>query len=183
MGETVQIGAPAPAFELTDLDGNTHNLQTYLDEGKVIVLEWFNPECPFVVKQYDRTSTMMDTYNYAMDNGDVVWLAINSGAEGKQGHGIEKNKQYHTDWNMKQPILVDESGKVGKMYGAKTTPHMYVIDGSGNLVYAGAIDNNPNPTQAGDTNYVKDALRAVFAGETVATSTSRPYGCSVKYAK
>ncbi|MEM9065768.1 MAG: thioredoxin family protein [Planctomycetota bacterium] len=182
---TAEVGTTAPNFTLADLDGNEHTLQTWIDEGKTVVIEWFNPECPFVVKQHERNSTMKDTYDFAKKHGgdDLVWIAINSGAPGKQGAGIEKNKGYAEKWDLAYPILVDESGKVGKMYAARTTPHMYIINGEGTLVYAGAIDNNSSPTKAGDVNYVKAALKQVFAGETVTTATTRPYGCSVKYAK
>lgn len=113
---------------------------------------------------------------------DVVWVAINSGAAGKQGAGLELNKKFKDEWKISYPILLDETGEVGKMYGAKTTPHMYVIDTDGTLKYAGAIDNNPSATNLGDVNYVRQALNEVLSGETVTTPETRPYGCSVKYA-
>jgi peroxiredoxin len=175
-----EIGKAAPTFTLTDTDGKTHALQQYLDDGKVVVLEWFNPQCPFVVKHHEHNSTMHDTYKAFADE-DVVWLAINSGAPGKQGHGLDLNKKMKTEWEMAYPILMDESGDVGRMYEAKTTPHMFVITAEGVLAYDGAIDNNRSPRTVGDVNYVHNALKAVLAGETVAEAKTRPYGCSVKY--
>ena len=177
--ETAAVGATAPAFTLTDLNGQEHSLQQYLDEGKVVVLEWFNPDCPFVVKHHANGSTMRDLA--AAHSDDVVWLAINSGAEGKQGAGLERNQRAAEEYGITYPILLDMSGEVGRTYGARTTPHMYVINAEGTLVYAGAIDNNRHPRQFGDTNYVSDALDAVLAGEDVATAQTQPYGCGVKY--
>ena len=177
-----KVGAAAPDFTLTDTDGNTHTLSEYTKAGKIVVLEWFNPECPFVKKQYGDNTTMLDTYATTVGK-DVVWLAINSGAPGKQGAGIELNKQAKTDWELPYPVLLDESGEVGQMFGAKTTPHMFIIHRDGTLVYNGAIDNNPSPRGAGDINYVADALKAQFNGETITVSETKPYGCSVKYGK
>lgn len=176
--QPAKVGEKAPNFALTDTEGKTVNLSDY--EGKVVVLEWFNPGCPFVVKHHEKFTTMTDLASEFVAK-DVVWLAINSGAPGKEGHGLELNKQKKADWHINYPILIDESGEVGKMYGAKTTPHMYVIDKDGTLKYAGAIDNNPSATKLGDVNYVRQALNEVLAGETVTTPETRPYGCSVKY--
>jgi len=180
--EAAKVGEMAPNFTLTDTDGNEHTLHDVLKQDGVnaIVLEWFNPRCPFVVKHYDANTTMADTYASFKERG-VKWMAINSGAPGKQGAGLELNREIKSDWEIAYPLLLDESGKVGRAYGAKTTPHMYVINGEGILVYAGAIDDNPSPRQAGETNYVAAALNSVLAGETVEVSETRPYGCSVKY--
>ncbi|MEO0483307.1 MAG: thioredoxin family protein [Planctomycetota bacterium] len=180
--EVAKVGEKAPDFTLTDTDGNTYTLHEVLEMDGVnaVVLEWFNPRCPFVVKQYDANTTMADTYGAFKDKG-VKWMAINSGAPGKQGAGLELNSEIKADWNIAYPILIDESGDVGRMYGAKTTPHMYVINGDGVLAYAGAIDDNPSPRQAGEVNYVRAALTSILAGETVEISETRPYGCSVKY--
>ncbi|MGP1308606.1 MAG: thioredoxin family protein [Phycisphaerales bacterium] len=174
-----KVGEMAPNFTLTDTDGVTHSLADM--KGKVVVLEWFNPGCPFVVKHHSKFSTMADLSSEFAEK-DVVWVAINSGSPGKQGHGLELNQQFKKDWGIEYPILIDESGDVGKMYGAKTTPHMYIIDKDGTLKYAGAIDNNPSATTLGDVNYVRQALNQVIAGETVTTPETKPYGCSVKYA-
>ena len=173
------IGQPAPGFTLTDLDGNTHSLSQYA--GKTVVLEWFNPGCPYVVHAHSEgpLQTMAQT---SMDQG-VVWLAINSGAPGKQGHGVETNKAAVAEWNMPNPVLVDEDGAVGRMYGAKTTPHMYVIDPAGKLVYKGGLDNAPrgDTPSAGYRSFTAEAVAATVAGTPVQTPQSQPWGCSVKY--
>lgn len=175
---TAKVGAPAPTFTLTDTDGKTFNLADH--KGQVVVLEWFNPGCPYVVKHHEKLDTMTATYGAFKDKG-VVWVAINSGAPGKEGAGLEANKTAKAKWHMEYPVLLDESGAVGKMFGAKTTPHMYIINKDGTLAYAGAIDNDSSAGKAGDTNYVKQALTQVLAGETVSTPETKPYGCSVKY--
>lgn len=176
-----KVGAPAPNFTLTDTEGNSHTLSDLTKQGKVVVLEWFNPQCPFVVKHHEKHSTMKDLASEFADKG-VVWMAINSGAPGKQGAGLELNQEYKSKWTISYPILMDESGEVGHLYGAQTTPHMYVIDTSGELRYMGAIDNDRSATNLGDVNYVRQALNQVLAGETVTTPETRAYGCSVKYA-
>lgn len=180
------IGAPAPAWTGVDmLTGKSHNLSDF--KGKIVVLEWYNPECPYVVSHY-KAKTSANTYGELTKAGnDVVWVLVNSGAPGKQGAGVEKNKTIASQWGVTMPIINDESGKIGKMYDAKTTPHMYVINKEGVLVYAGAIDNDSNPKgekrgQPGYVNYVLQAVNAVRAGETVAPAETKPYGCSVKYA-
>lgn len=177
------VGQPAPAFTLTDLDGKTHSLADF--KGKTVVLEWVNPECPFVVKHYEKSGNLPATQKAATADG-VVWLLINSAAPGKQGDfdaaaakaWMEKNQAAATAY------LRDVDGKVGKAYDAKTTPHMYVINAEGVLVYNGAIDSkrstNPKDIE-GAENYVKSALAALKAGQPVATPTTQPYGCSVKY--
>jgi peroxiredoxin len=176
---TAKIGQPAPAFELTDTEGKTHKLADY--KGKVVVLEWFNPGCPVVKLHHERNTTMTDTQTKFKDK-NVVWLAVNSGGPGKQGHGKEANSSARKDWHMAYPVLLDESGATGQSYGAKTTPHMFVIDEKGALVYAGAIDNG-TPGKVGDINYVDQALTQTLAHETVSTSETKPYGCPVKYSK
>ena len=180
--KAAKVGEKAPNFTLTDLDGKNHELAKLLaqEDTQAVVLEWFNPGCPFVVKHHQinpTTATLARDYK----KRGVKWIAINSGAPGKQGHGIETNKAHAEKWKIQYPILMDESGKVGRMYGAKTTPHMYVIGKDGTLVYAGAIDNNRSPRTVGDVNYVKNALDQHLAGETIAVNSTRPYGCSVKY--
>lgn len=174
-----EVGKPAPAFELVDLDGKAHRLGDYA--GKVVVLEWFNPGCPFVVKHHQKRQTMSKLYAKYEDQG-VVWLAINSGSAGKQGAGAEANQKAKEDWNIPYPICLDESGDVGRAYEAKTSPHMYVIDREGVLRYAGAIDDERALDREPKVNYVEQALEAVLAGQEVEIKTSRPYGCSVKYA-
>ena len=172
-----ELGEKAPDFTLNDLDGNAHSLSDYA--GKVVVLEWFNPDCPFVKKHHQRAKTMKETFE-AFRGKEVVWLAINSGSPGKQGHGVERNRRAVTEYGIDYPILIDEPGDVGRLYGARTTPHMYVIDVNGTLVYNGAIDNRPGRA-LGDVNYVEKALERVISGEAPETPSTKPYGCSVKY--
>lgn len=173
-----KIGEKAPNFTLTDTDGKQHSLSDF--QGKVVVLEWFNPGCPFVVKHHEKNKTMADLAKEFAAK-DVVWVAINSGAPGKQGHGLELNKEFKAKWGINYPLLLDEPGEVGRMYGARTTPQMYIIDKDGVLRYNGAIDNDPSAGTLGTINYVRQALNEVIAGETVTTPETRPYGCSVKY--
>lgn len=174
-----KIGEKAPDFTLGDLDGKEYTLATYLADDKVnaVVLEWFNPECPVVVDHYRRGT--MGTLQKQFEANGIAWLRINSGAEGKQGAAIPTNASAVSDWEISGPVLLDRTGTVGKAYGAKTTPHMYVLDSEGVLRYAGAIDDNMrNPT----VNYVEAALKSVLAGETVETAETKAYGCGVKYA-
>lgn len=176
-----KIGAEAPDFTLTSLDGKTFHLADLMKEKKVIVLEWFNPDCPFVQKHHLKTRSMAETYASAAKQG-VVWLAINSGGPGKQGAGVDRNKKAVKDYGIAYPVLLDEDGTVGKLYGAKTTPDMFIIDKDGILVYSGAIDNAPNTKVLGDVNYVNKALGECLAGKPVETANTKSYGCSVKYA-
>jgi peroxiredoxin len=172
----------AADFTLTDLDGKAHHLQDYLDAGKVVVLEWFNPDCPFVKKHHEKNHTMAETYaKYGSDK--VVWLAINSGAPGMQGNGVDRNKEARDAYGIKYPILLDENGAVGHAYGAKTTPHMFVIASSGDLLYRGAIDDNESPAKLGATNYVANCLAKATAGEPVEYMQTKSSGCSVKSEK
>jgi len=176
------VGAAAPDFTLKDLDGKQVKLSDY--KGKVVVLEWFNPGCPFVKAAHTKGS-LKDTAQRQTKNG-VVWLAINSGAPGKQGAGVDTNREGKKTFGLDHPVLLDESGQAGRAYGATNTPHMFVIDKNGTLVYAGAIDNSPDGEGASPTggkliNYVDAALEDVAAGRPVKTSNTKAYGCSVKY--
>lgn len=137
---TAKVGEPAPAFTLPSVSGEQVSLADYA--GKTVVLEWFNPDCPFV-KYAHESGGPLATLGNEQTKAGIVWLAINSGAPGKQGAGAERNKQAQTDWKLEHPILIDEDGKVGHTYGAQTTPHMFVIDPAGKLIYAGALDNAP----------------------------------------
>jgi peroxiredoxin len=176
------VGQPAPPFTAVDTQGKSVSLDHY--KGKAVVLEWVNPGCPFVHKHYD-SGNMQATQVDAQTKG-VVWLAVNSTA---RGHADYRTPQAMTQWMQAQKAaptdtLMDSSGQLGKAYGARTTPQLFVIDPSGTLVYAGAIDDKPsaNPADiAGAKNLVKAALADVQAGKPVATPVSRPYGCSVKY--
>lgn len=176
---TAEIGKPAPDFTLTDLDGKEHSLAAY--KGKTVVLEWFNPGCPYVVAAYDGGPMKAMAEEYM--EKDVVWLAVNSGAPGKQGHGAQVNREATTSWSMPQPVLLDPEGTVGRAYGARTTPHMYVINPEGHLVYSGALDNAPRNKvpDVGHVHYTRDALQATLAGEPVKAAQTQAWGCSVKY--
>lgn len=175
----VTIGQPAPDFTLTDTLGNTHRLSDYA--GKVVVLEWINDGCPFVKRHY-VSSNNMQTLQQTYTGQDVVWLSIASSGPGQQGNhtpaaweAIRQQQGHHST-----ALLLDAPGTVGRLYGAKTTPHMFVISATGLLAYNGAIDNNKsNPANA--KNYVAAALDALLAGEAVGETTSTPYGCGVKY--
>jgi len=176
------VAEDAPAFTLTDTQGNEHSLSDF--EGKVVVLEWFNRGCPFVKKHYSggNMQSLQKTYT----GKGVVWLTVISSTPGKQGHdSAEGHNKTAEEWKMEPTaILMDEDGTVGKAYGAKTTPHMYVINEEGEIVYQGAIDDkrSTNPDHIPDsTNYVRQALDAVLADEEVEVTRTNPYGCSVKY--
>lgn len=150
------------------------------------MLEWFNPGCPFVRASHTQSKGgLHDLPQKALQNG-VVWLAINSSAVGREGNGVDASKKGAANFHMTYPILIDDSGSVGHTYGATNTPNMYVIDKSGMLVYAGAIDNSPDaegesPTGPTLVNYVGDALDSIAAGKPVAVSQTKAYGCGVKY--
>jgi peroxiredoxin len=169
----------APDFTLPDLDGNPVALSSL--RGKIVVLEWFNPGCPFV-RYAHSDGPLRDLAARHMATG-IVWLAINSGARGKQGYGVELNREWSQKWHMQNPVLLDEKGDVGRAYGAIATPHMFVIDPRGALVYKGALDNAPlgKVPSEGHRMYLDDALAAVSAGRPVEVAETKPYGCSVKY--
>jgi len=181
--DQAEVGEPAPDFTLKDANGETHSLSDF--EGQYVVLEWLNFECPFVGKHYGsgNMQQLQDTYT---EEG-VTWLSIVSSAEGKQGYyppeEMKAQKQKHNG-NM-TAILMDTSGEVGKTYGATVTPHMYVINPEGELVYRGGIDDKPTTDEAdieGATNYVEKALTAAMNGEEVSPKQAKPYGCTIKYA-
>jgi peroxiredoxin len=177
------IGQPAPAFTLTDTAGRTVSLADF--KGKHVVLEWVNPGCPFVQKHYDA-GNMQATQKGAAERG-VVWLAINSTATSSRDYLAPPAL---ASWMAKHQAaatatLMDADGKAGRAYGARTTPHMYVIDPQGRLVYAGAIDSRPTANPADirtATNHVNQALADALAGRSVATPVTQPYGCTIKYA-
>jgi peroxiredoxin len=179
---SVEIGKPAPDFMAKDINGNDIKLSDY--KGKNIVLEWSNHECPYVVKHYD-TKNMQAAQKAATDN-DAVWLTIVSSAEGKQGYVTAEEAQKIVKDTESQATarILDTSGEIGKLYDAKTTPHMFVINAEGNVAYMGAIDDNSSPrpeTVEGAKNYVLAALDSLAKGEAVEPSQTAPYGCSVKY--
>jgi peroxiredoxin len=176
------VGASAPEFSLADAKGKTHSLGEY--KGKYVVLEWFNPDCPFVKKHYGGGN--MQKLQQEFTNKGVVWLTIDSNAPGLEGNiTADQATKIMDSWKTHQTaLLLDPEGKVGRSYGAKNTPHMFVIGPDGKIVYEGAIDSkaSPNPNDIpSSTNYVKVALDESLAGKPVSTSNTKPYGCSVKY--
>jgi peroxiredoxin len=177
-----KVGDPAPAFSLVDTNGREHALGDF--KGKIVVLEWFNHDCPFVKKHYD--SGNMPGLQSRYTGKDVVWLSINSSAPGKQGnYPPEKANELSSEKKSAATyVLLDPEGTVGRLYGAKTTPHMYVIDGAGVLRYEGAIDSVSSTDKddiAGATNYVAAAVDALKGGKPVDPSVTQAYGCAVKY--
>lgn len=177
-----QVGQPAPEFTLTDSNGQSHKLSDF--KGKFVVLEWLNHGCPFVVKHYE--SGNMQNLQKEYTGKDVVWLSIVSSAPGKQGHMSpeETNRAKAEKGSAATAVLLDEDGTVGKLYDAKVTPELYVINPAGVLVYAGAIDDKKSTDPAdvaGAKNYVKQALDEAMAGKPVSEPSTTAYGCSVKY--
>jgi peroxiredoxin len=176
------VGQPAPEFTATDASGKKVSLADF--KGRHVVLEWVNPGCPFVVKHYG-SANMQGTQKEATDKG-VVWLAINSTAPDASDY---KAPAAMAQWMKSQKAaatatLMDSDGTVGRAYGARTTPHMYIVNPAGTLVYAGGIDSKPSANAAdiaSATNYVKVALGETLAGKPVTQASTRPYGCSVKY--
>jgi peroxiredoxin len=177
------VGSPAPNFTATDSHGQTHTLSEY--RGKYVVLEWHNRDCPYTHKHY--VSGNMEALQKEWTAKDVVWFTVISSAPGKQGYvtDTEENEylqQMHAD---PTAVLMDPEGKLGRLYDAKTTPEMYVIDPEGKLIYEGAIDNRPTTDVSdikGADNYLSDALTEAMAGKPVEHPYTRSYGCSVKYA-
>ncbi len=178
----VKVGDPAPGFTGTDSNGKTQTLSEY--KGKYVVLEWSNRDCPYTRKHY--TSGNMQSLQKEWTAKGVVWLTILSSAPGQQGYvtASEENAQLAKVHAAPTAAILDPTGAIGHEYDAKTTPNMFVIDPSGKLIYAGAIDDHPTD-DVGDIkiskNYVSEALSQAMAGVVVATSYTRPYGCSVKY--
>src|SRR5438445_12717895 len=176
------VGSAAPDFSLTDSNGKTHSLSQY--KGKYVVLEWFNPECPFVKKHYGsgNMQKLQDDYT----SKGVVWLTIDSNAPGTEGNNTpEQAQKIMESWKTKQTaLLLDPESKVAKLYGAKNTPNMVIVNPDGKIVYQGAIDSKASPNPAdipSSTNYVKAALDESLGGKPVSNPQTKPYGCSVKY--
>ena len=180
--QALDVGKKAPNFTLKGSDGKEHKLEDY--RGKLVVLEWFNNDCPFVKKHYE--SGNMQSLQQRFTEQGVVWLSVISSASGKQGYvdykEAEALKQRNT--SHQTAILLDSEGSVGKSYEAKTTPHMYLISKSGGLLYQGAVDDKPS-TDTEDIknahNYIAEALEASMSGKAVKIAQTKPYGCSVKY--
>ncbi|HEY7365962.1 MAG TPA: redoxin domain-containing protein [Methylomirabilota bacterium] len=176
------VGQPAPPFTASATNGANVSLVDH--RGKIVVLEWTNHECPYVRKHYETGN--MQALQKAARGKDVVWLSVISSAPGEQGHVTATQADELTRMRQAAPtaVLLDPRGTVGRLYDAKVTPHMYVIDAKGVLMYAGAIDDRPTTRRADvqtAQNYVRVALEAVMAGQPVKTPVTRAYGCTVKY--
>ena len=186
---SAELGKRAPAFTLSDTEGKTYSLRQL--KGKTVVLEWFNPECPFV-KYAHGTGPLIDLAK-KVQGPKVVWLSVNSSAPGKQGHGKDVNTQGKQTFGIENPVLLDETGAVGKAYGALKTPQLFVIDAKGVLVYRGGLDNapmgvpddarpRPASTKPGElVAYLSNALAELKAKQAISLADTPPYGCSVKY--
>jgi peroxiredoxin len=173
-GSTVAIGAKAPAFTLQDQNGKNVSLHDF--DGKIVVLEWTNPECPFVQRHYKAKT--MTTLAAQYKDKNVVWLAINSSSFATN----DDNKKWVDEQSLAYPVLNDSSGDVGHAYHATNTPDMFIIGTDGTLLYKGAIDNDPQDEKTGDkVNFVRQALDEILSGKSVSTPETKPYGCGVKY--
>ena len=167
------VGKPAPEFKAMDETGKTWDLAQL--KGRAVVLEWTNPDCPFVKRHYSAET--MEKLAAALGAKDVVWLAVNS----TRYNTPVDTKKWKAEHGFAYPTLQDADGTIGHAYGARTTPHMYVIDGQGVLRYAGAIDDDPDGESAKPVNYVDGGVKALLAGASPDPSETKPYGCSVKY--
>jgi len=189
-GAVAELGKPAPDFTLVDTADKRFQLSEL--RGKTVVLEWFNPDCPFIKFAHSKGPLVDMASKY--ETPELVWLSINSGAPGKQGNGKQRNVDAKLEFHMTNSILLDESGAVGRSYGAEKTPHMFIIDPAGTLVYRGGLDNapigtpddaRPRPVDAKPGEvvpYVKNALADLKAGRAITLADTPAYGCSVKYA-
>jgi peroxiredoxin len=182
--QNIHVGAAAPDFKANDSNGKTESLDQY--RGKFVVLEWHNQSCPFTMKHY--VSGNMQSLQKEWTAKGIVWLTVISSAPGEQGYvtASEENSYVSKMHAAPTAVLLDSQAKVARLYSAKTTPQMVVIDPSGKVIYDGAIDDKPTTEVAdikGAKNYVNEALSAALAGKPVLTPSTRPYGCSVKYAE
>lgn len=180
----VKVGDAAPDFTGTDSHGQSHKLSDY--RGKFVVLEWHNNGCPFTKKHYE--SGNMQNLQKEWTGKGVVWFTVISSAPGTQGYVTADQENAYVEKMHAVPTaaILDPTGQIGHLYGAKTTPHMFVINPQGQLIYNGAIDDKATPDQSdinGAKNYVSEALQEAIAGQSVAVASTRPYGCSVKYAE
>jgi peroxiredoxin len=180
----VKVGDSAPDFTGTDSHGQTHKLSDY--RGKFVVLEWHNNGCPFTKKHYE--SGNMQNLQKQWTGKGVVWFTVISSAPDTQGYVTADQENAYMERMHAAPTaaILDPNGQIGHLYGAKTTPHMFIINPQGQLIYNGAIDDRPTPEQAdisGAKNYVSEALQEAMGGQAVAVASTRPYGCSVKYAE
>jgi peroxiredoxin len=186
---TAELGKPAPDFALEGVDGQRYKLGEL--KGKTVVLEWFNPDCPFV--KFSHTKGPLSDLAKKTAGDQLVWLSINSGGEGKQGHGLDRNKEALATYAMQNPILLDPTGAVGRAYGAEKTPHLFIVDKQGVLVYRGGLDNAPmgavdaerpryeDSAEGALVNYITGALQDIERTQALRLSDTPAYGCSVKY--
>jgi peroxiredoxin len=172
-GGGAEVAGKAPEFTLSDSSGQQVSLAD--SAGKIRVLEWINPDCPFVKRHY-QAGTMKQLAEKYKD--DVVWLAVNS----THYMDLEQSEKFRQQHKLPYPVLIDSDGAVGHSYGAATTPHLFIIDGNGKLVYRGAIDDDPRGAKDAARSFVDQALSELLAGKSVSITESKPYGCSVKYA-
>ncbi len=179
---TAEPGQKAPDFTLKDTEGKVHSLKQYLGAGKTVVVQWFNANCPFIVRHFDKYHTFTDL-DKAYSSKNVVFLAVNSTNPNHPQFGGDADMA--KKWGIHYPILLDPSGEVGKLYSAKTTPHVFIITNDGVIRYNGAIDDDPQDAKEpkDKVNFVKQALDELLAGKPVTMAESKPYGCGVKYAK
>jgi len=177
----LKIGSAVPDFTLTDLNGEAHTLSEYTAAGNIVVLEWFSPNCPYVRKHYRSDTGTMTKIQAGLEGESVIWLRINSAYKDHPTADFSDNKAAAKKWGITTPILMDGTGKVGKAYGAKRTPDMYIINPDQTLAYHGAIDNRNDAAAPGDTNYVSIALTELLAGQSITKPETKPYGCAIKY--
>jgi len=179
-----EIDKPAPDFKLVDAMGKEHLLSDYVAAGNIVVLEWFNPQCPYVVEHYNTegkgTSTAVEK---EFKDQKVVWLRINSGSAESGTSGKDYTNEVAKEWKITSPILLDADGKVGKAYNAKVTPTMVVISTDGVVAYEGQMDSETSPSKTGEIIYPREAVKSLLAGETVTKKQTKAVGCGVKYAK
>ncbi len=178
---TLAPGDKAPDFTLTDLDDNPHTLSDYTKAGNIVVLEWFNPNCPFVRKHYIDDRNTMTATQAQFKSEKIIWLRINSAYGRHPSAEIPYNKQAVTGWNLKSPILLDTSGKVGHDYHATRTPEFFIITPDQTLAYQGPIDDRTDAAAPGKKNYIQEALTNLLAGDQITTPKRKPYGCNIKY--
>lgn len=181
-GMDITIGTSGLDFELTDLDMNRHKLSDYFADDKIVVLEWFNSGCPFVKKYYEGGNPSMKAAKAFAEEHGVVWLAVNSNAAGQQGAGLDLNREIAARWGITNPILLDESGKAGRDFGAANTPQLLIFSEEGVLLYNGGVDEAKMAGEVPQHNFVINALTQYMDGEKVDPATTAHIGCSVKYA-
>ena len=172
----VKVGQPAPTFTLKDVAGKDHDLAATVKEGKIVVLEWFNPECDWTAK-YHGSRLMAETYK-KFAGKDVAWFAINSATTGKSADPA-RTRQAIAEWGIAYPVLMDAESKAQKLYGAAVTPQIFIIDGEGKIAYMGAIDDAKKAGDRATRNYLDDALTHLTAGETLTQSKTDPNGCQI----